>query len=46
MDPTALGVVVMLPGVLAALSANKKMKGLGLVVSLLIAIAAALGWLR
>lgn len=46
MDPTALGVVVMLPGALAALSANKKVKGFGLAVSLLIAIAATLGWFR
>ncbi|MBX3620984.1 MAG: hypothetical protein KF891_13520 [Rhizobacter sp.] len=46
MDTTTLGVVVMLPGVLAALAPNKKVKGFGLMVSLLLAIVATLGWLR
>lgn len=46
MDTTTLGVLVMLPGVLAALTPHKKIKACALMVSLLLAILAILGWLR
>ncbi len=46
MDTVALGVIVMLPGVLAALARDEKLKYLGFATSFLIAIAATLGLFR
>lgn len=43
---TALGVVVMLPGVVAAVSSNQKIKRLALAASFLVALAAVLGLFR
>lgn len=43
MDTAALGVLVMLPGVLAALSHNKRLKYCGFAVSFLMALASTLG---
>lgn len=44
MDTIALGLVVMLPGVLAALATNQKLKLASLALSVLIAVAAVLGF--
>lgn len=46
MDTATLGVLVMLPGVLAALSRNKRLKYCGFAASFLIALASTLGFLR
>jgi hypothetical protein len=43
MDSAALGVIVMLPGILAALSHDKRVKYCGFAASFLIALAATLG---
>jgi hypothetical protein len=43
---TALGVVVMLPGVVAAVSSNQQVKWLALAASFLMAVAAVLGLFR
>jgi hypothetical protein len=46
MDNAALGVLVILPGILAALSHNKRLKYFCLAVSCLIAVASPFGVLR
>lgn len=46
MDTVALGVLVMLPGVLAALSHSRRLKYCCLVVSFLVALASTLGLFR
>lgn len=46
MDTAALGMMVMLPGLLAAMSYNKRLKYCGFAVSFLMALAATLGLFR
>jgi hypothetical protein len=45
-DTATLGVIVMLPGVLAAVSPNKRLKYVGFAISFLMALGATLGLFR